>query len=313
MKQKKHHRPLSEIIPDESESSLKTIFRVVRIGCLVNIMLMVLKLTVGHLGHSEALTADGFHSLNDVAADLIMLVFVGISYREADERYSYGYGKFETFASFLISLFLIFVSVHIGMEGVESIMEFARGETLSRPELSTLVVVVFAMACKEALFRFYSRAGKKAGCKPLIANAWHHRGDALASLATLAGVSCAHFLGEKFRILDPVASIVIAVFILVPALKIMIPSFAELMDRALPAAQVGAARKIVATTPGVEGISFMRTHKNGHHLVFDVGVMVNPLLSVAQSDMIAAGIRQRLIDEFCRHIVVSVSVLPADT
>ncbi len=99
----KHHTPsLSQLLPDENKASAAAIRRVVKIGCCVNILLMILKLSAGYFGHSDALFADGFHSLNDVAADLIMLAFVGISYRAADHRFSYGYGKFERFSSFLI-------------------------------------------------------------------------------------------------------------------------------------------------------------------------------------------------------------------
>lgn len=311
MKHDKHTKPLAQLLPDETGASAKLIRRTVKIGCAVNILLMILKLGVGYFGHSDALFADGFHSLNDVAADLIMLVFVGISYREADARYAYGYGKFETFSSFLMSAFLIAVSVMIGIEGVESIIGYAHGEVLERPDVWTLVVVLFSMLCKEGLYRFYSRCGRRAESKALVANAWHHRSDALASVATLIGVTMSIFFGEQFRIFDPIASIFIALFILVPAIRMIRPAFAELMEKSLPAEESGKARKAIESVPGVKGIYSLRTRRNGHTLLFDVGIEVSPALTIAQGAEISAAIGASLKRAFCPHILLSVTTRPS--
>lgn len=311
MRHSKHAAPLAQVLPDETGASARTIRRVVKIGCVVNALLMALKLTAGYLGHSDALVADGFHSLNDLAADLIMLIFVGISYRAADDRYAYGYGKFETFSSFLISAFLIVVACVIGAEAVESIIGYAKGEELDQPDIWTFIVVLFAMACKEGLFRFYSHAARRAESKALLANAWHHRSDALASVATLVGVTFSHFFGPAFRILDPVASLVIAVFILIPAVRLFRPAFAELMERSLPAGDVARARGIVEAVPGVEGVSGLRTRRNGHHLIFDVEIRIAPHLTIEQGAAIAAAIEEALKKAYCPHIFVSVTTRPA--
>ena len=122
-------------------TNARKIRRAVCIGCIVNAVLMVLKMVTGHYGHSDALVADGFHSLNDFAADLIMLMFVGISFRGPDSRYSYGYGKFETFSTFLMSSFLIIVSLIIGYEGIESLVGYSRGMELEQPDIWTVIVV----------------------------------------------------------------------------------------------------------------------------------------------------------------------------
>lgn len=311
MRHSKHAAPLAQVLPDETGASARTIRRVVKIGCVVNALLMALKLAAGYLGHSDALVADGFHSLNDLAADLIMLIFVGISYRAADDRYAYGYGKFETFSSFLISAFLIVVACVIGAEAVESIIGYAKGEELDQPDIWTFIVVLFAMACKEGLFRFYSHAARRAESKALLANAWHHRSDALASVATLVGVTFSHFFGPAFRILDPVASLVIAVFILIPAVRLFRPAFAELMERSLPAGEVARARGIVEAVPGVEGVSGLRTRRNGHHLIFDVEIRIAPHLTIEQGAAIAAAIEEALKNAYCPHIFVSVTTRPA--
>lgn len=305
-------RSLAQLLPDESRESARVIRRVVKIGCTVNILLMILKLATGYFGHSDALMADGFHSLNDVAADLIMLTFVGISYRAADERYSYGYGKFETFSSFLISAFLVVVALMIGWEGIGSIIDYTRGEALQQPDIWTFVVVLFAMACKEGLYRFYARAGRKADSKALIANAWHHRSDAMASIATLIGVTFAHFFGPAFRILDPVASIVIALFILIPAIKLFRPAFSELMECSLPADDVAKARQIVTEVKDVESVSYLKSRRNGHHLIFDIGIKVSPTLTIEKVSEITSRIDEEIKQAFCRHVIVSVNATPLE-
>lgn len=296
---------ISDILRDETASSAHAIRRVVIIGCVVNAILMILKLCAGYFGHSDALVADGFHSLNDLAADIIMLVFVGISFRRPDSRFPYGYGKFETFSTFLIASFLIIVGSVIGIEAIEKIIDFFGGGTLEQPDIWTVVVVIVAMACKEGLFRFYSAAGRRHNTPALLANAWHHRSDALASIATLIGVSAAHFFGTPFRILDPVASLVIAVFIIVAAVRLFHPAFLELMDCSLPSDRIEIARNAIEELPGVIAED-IRARRNGHHLIFDITVNVNSDISVAKARSITEEIKTSLRKSFCQHITVNV-------
>lgn len=309
MKLFKHdHTPsLAQILPDENEDSGRIIRHVVKIGCIVNACLMILKLSAGYFGHSDALFADGFHSLNDMAADLLMLVFVGISFRNADKKYSYGYGKFETLSSLLISSFLVIIAVMITIEAIESLAAFFNGELLPKPDIWTVVVVIFAMSCKEGLYRYYSHAGRKAGSKALLANAWHHRSDAMASVATLIGVTFAHFFGESFRVLDPVASLVIAVFIFFPALRLLRPAFFELMERALPEDEIQKVTGIVKNVPEVMKILWIRSRRVGHKYVFDIGVLMDGKITVAQTQTVKSEIKRRLEKSFCPHIILSLS------
>lgn len=308
MKHDIEERKLSDILPDEGESSARAIRKVVKIGCVVNAMLMCLKLCAGYFGHSDALVADGFHSLNDLAADIIMLVFVGISYKAADSKYSYGYGKFETFSSFLISAFLIVIGCTIAFEAVETIVGYFNGEVLEQPDIWTVVVVLVAMACKEGLFRFYSYSGKKENCTALVANAWHHRSDAFASIATLIGVTFSHFFGPAYRILDPVASLVLAIFILVPAVRLFHPAFRELMERSLAESDVDKAKAVAKSVTGVEGINSIRSRKVGHHLVFDLSIKVAPSLTIKEGEEISHNVEEALKKAFCKHIIVTVNL-----
>lgn len=305
-----HGEGENEMIELLESDNTRKVRKIVGIGCAVNALLMALKLTVGWLGHSDALVADGFHSLNDFAADLIMLAFVGISFRAADKKYSYGYGKFETFSSFLISSFLLVVAVIIAIEGVESIVEYSHGVPLEKPDIWTVVVVIIAMACKEGLYRFYSSAGRRLGSRAIVANAWHHRIDALASVATLIGVTSAHFFGENFRILDPCASIVIAAFIIVSAIRLFIPSFAELMEKTLPINITDNISSIIRDCDDVMEVRDIKSRKSGHYLIIDVAVCVKPQISVEQGEIIASHIVKALKKEYGNRILPSISIIP---
>lgn len=271
-----------------------------------------MKLIIGYLGHSDALVADGYHSLNDFAADLIMLLFIGISFKKADKLYSYGYGKFETFSSFLISVFLLFISVHIALEAVESIKEYANGMILPQPDIWTVVIVIVSMCAKEFLFRYYRKGSKDTGTAALFTNAWHHRSDALASIATLIGVTFAHFLGERWRILDPCASLLLVIFIIVAAIRMLIPAFTELMDKACSPAISEKAESIVKNTPGVEKLITSRTRKNGHALIFDFTIGVDSSLTIGQAEKIVSRIEEGIKSFFGSSVIISVSTKPVD-
>ena len=158
---------LPDLLMSDDAAGSRAVRRVVITGCVVNACLMVMKLLTGWLGHSEALVADGFHSLNDVAVDIVMLIFVGISYRKASPRFAYGYGKFETLASVLISMLMIFISIMIMVSGIGSIVGYAHGEALEHPDIWTVLAVIVAMATKECLYHYYSRAGRKLDCTAL--------------------------------------------------------------------------------------------------------------------------------------------------
>lgn len=290
----------------------KRIRRVVTIGCMVNLFLMVLKLTFGFVGHSEALVADGFHSIGDVGTDLIMLAFVGFSFREPTKRFAYGYGKFETFAAMLVSGILLTVSVFIAIEGIESIRDYMAGEVLERPDIWTIVAIIFAIFSKEFLFRFYRWNGKQTRSNALVSAGWHHRSDALASLATLIGVTGAHFLGEQWRVLDPCASLVIVVFILIPACRLFFPAFRELMEGSIPKHDYEEAEEIIKKVDGVEAIKMLHTRKSGPFLIFDVEVMVDGKINIEQGYQISLAIEEALKERFGKNIRVSVTTMPKD-
>lgn len=310
MKFHSHAHNVKETLPDllasRNVSEARQIRKVVMIGCLVNAFLMLMKLGVGWYGHSEALVADGFHSMNDMAVDIIMLVFVGLSYRKANSRYAYGYGKFETFASLMIACLMVFIAVMIFLTGMESVIGYLNGETLERPDIWTFIAIIIAIACKEGLYRFYHGKGIKLDSTALRAAGWHHRLDAMSSLSTLVGVTCAHFLGEKYYVLDPIASLVIAITILFPAIRLLWPSFRELMDHSLPKADMKMALDIVTKVPGVISVDYVNGRRSGHSKIFDVKIGVARGTTVEQGDVIASDIEKRLTEAFCPHLYLTV-------
>lgn len=305
-----HDNNLSELLTEDNTVTSRQIRKIVIIGCIINALLMILKLSVGYIGHSDALMADGYHSLNDFAADLIMLLFIGISFKKADSNYSYGYGKFETFSTFLISVFLLVVCFHISEEAIERIEEYSSGEILVRPDIWTVIVVLISMMGKEFLFRYYRHGSRKTGTQALLTNAWHHRSDALASVATLIGVSFAHFLGKSWRILDPIASLVLVIFILVAAIKMLWPAFLELMDHSCPQNILDRSKEIIEKAEGVKKLIELKSRKNGHYYIYDIKIGISPDLNVVEAERIAGAIENRLIESFGKNVLISIKTVP---
>ncbi len=291
-------------------SIVSTIKRVTWIGFWVNAVLMVLKIFFGWYGHSDALVAGGVHSLSDFATDFIVLVFVGLAYKHADDSHPYGHGKYETFATLLIAVALLIVAVGLGIGGVRTIMAFVDGSVLPRPDIWTLVVAIVSILAKEYLFRYTVKAGRRINSSSLIANAWHHRSDAISSIATLVGVSASYFLGEQWRILDPVASLLIAAFIVISAVQIGRPAINELLEQSLPEDEVMRISDIIKSVGGVKGLHNLRTRRNGHTVMIDCHVKVDPYITVTEGHDIASAAESGLRDLYGYDTVITIHIEP---
>lgn len=290
--------------------SLSAIRHVTWVGFWVNAFLMVLKLAIGWYGHSDALVADGVHSLSDFATDFIVLAFVGIAYKHADSGHPYGHGKFETFATLLIAVVLLIVAVGIGWAGVQTVIKALKGEVLDRPDIWTIVVAIVAIASKEWLYRYTISVGRRVDSSSLIANAWHHRSDAISSVATLVGVTIAYVMGEQWRIVDPIASILIAVFIAISAIEIARPSVDELLERSLPEDQIKGIGERIAAVPGVKGFHRLRTRRNGHSYLAELHIKVDPDITVTRGHEIATAVENSLRDYLGHDSIITVHVEP---
>lgn len=275
-------------------------------------MLMALKLAFGFYGHSDALIADGFHSLSDFGTDFIVLVLVGIAHKGADNDHPYGHGKFETIASVIISLILICVAAGITISGIRSIVGFAYGEPLLRPDIWTLVVAALSIVAKEWLYRYTMTNARAVESEALKANAWHHRSDALSSVAALAGIALSLFLGDKWTLADPITSLIIGLLIAYSAVKISIPSLGELMETSLPADVVNKIENSIDNTAGVLYYHNLRTRRNGHSAIIDVNIHVNPRMSVAEGHAIASEVENNIRQLISGDAIIYVHVEPAD-
>ena len=218
-----------------TKSRQKSIYKVTWIGSVVNFLLLAFKFAAGILGHSAALVADAVHSLSDFATDIIVIVFVRISGKPEDEDHKYGHGKYETLATAVIGLILFAVGIGILVNGATAVGDFLKGKVLPAPSIVALIVAAISIISKEILYRYTINEGKKLNSQAVIANAWHHRSDAFSSIGTLIGIGGAIFLGEKWRILDPIAAIVVSGFIMKVAIDLLKPCIDELLERSLPA------------------------------------------------------------------------------
>lgn len=284
--------------------------RVTFVGLWINVALVAAKLFFGYWGKSDALVADGYHSLSDFVTDFIVIAFVATAYKKADKEHPYGHGKYETIASVLISLILLAVGVFIGYEGVISLIKSFNGETLPRPDIWTLYVAVFSILAKEFCYRYTMRYGRKLNSSALKANAWHHRSDAISSVATLVGVSFALFMGIKWRIMDPIASIVISAMIAVSAVKIAMPSINELLEISLPEDITRHMHDVIKAVPGVLKVHNLRSRRNGHSYIVDVNIHVNPDITVREGHAISSDVEKQLHNEFGKDMIIYVHTEP---
>ncbi len=279
------------------------------VGMTFDIGLSALKIASGILGRSSAILADGIHSISDTVTDALVYAMVRLSGKGIDERYRYGRGKYETLAAFLISIILVVVALGLMVEGVQDVWSSFHGETLERPRNIALIVGIIAVVVKESLYHYTRLKGRKTGSSALKAYAWHHRADALSTAATLLGVAGAMFLGERWRMLDPLAAIAVSVLILVLAYRLGRPAIEELLEVALPQDEQDKIAAIVTATPGVKAFHNLRTRRNGNLRVVDIHVKVDGELSVVQSHDITRSIERQLI-EALGEVMTNIHVEP---
>ena len=288
----------------------KEIYRVTLVGFVVNLILSAAKLAAGILGRSGAMVADAIHSFSDMATDIVVIVFARISSKPKDDGHDYGHGKYETLATIIISLALAAVGIGTLPSSLGSIRPIRDGGTLPRPGAVALVAAVVSIVAKEILCRYTVRVGRRIDSPSVIANAWHHRSDALSSLGTLAGIGCAYFLGEKWRIADPIAALLVAVFIFKIALDLIRTGLGELLEKSLPADVEQEILSIVTANPEVREPHNLRTRRIGASIAIEVHVRVDGAMSVALSHALTVDIEHRLRARFGAGTMIAIHVEP---
>lgn len=295
--------------PVPGEEAVRMARHVTWVGFWFNAVLGVAKVIGGIFGRSSALVADGIHSFSDFFSDIIVIMMVGIARKKPDQHYQFGHGRFEALATVILSMVLILVAVGIIYEGIVNIIKVTEGNDLPRPGWYALLIILFSIVVKEWLFHYTKRVGKRIKSEVVVANAWHHRTDSFSSIATLIGVAGSMFLGEKWRILDPVAAIVVGVFILVVAVGLAKPALNEMLGASLDKESKKAILKALKHTPGVLSYCEFRTFKNGNDGYVIVHIKVDPDISVREAHQIATNAEHRmrvsvsdLIIHPCTHI-----------
>ena len=279
------------------------------VGMACDISLSALKIAAGIFGRSSAILADGIHSISDTVTDTLVYAMVRLSGKGTDERYRYGRGKYETLAAFLISIILVIVAFGLMIDGVKDVWAALNGTTLERPHNIALIVAIIAIMVKEGLYHYTRLVGKKTCSSALKAYAWHHRADALSTVATLLGVAGAMFLGERWRVLDPLAAIAVSVLILVMAYRLGKPAVEELLEASLPKEEQDKIAEIVTNTDGVKAFHNLRTRRNGNLRVVDLHIKVEGDMSVSRSHDITRDIERRLSEQL-GEVMANIHVEP---
>ena len=294
----------------ENIARLKQINRVTLVGFFTNLILTIGKIIAGIIGKSGAMIADGIHSLSDFVTDIIVLVFIRASSKENDSNHHYGHGKFETFATMLISFALMIVGVGIFWTGFQKVVSALKGEIIEQPGFVALAAAIISILSKETLYWYTIKTGKKTNSPAVIANAWHHRSDAFSSIGTAIGISGAIYLGKEWRVLDPIAGIIVSFFIIKVAWDITNPSVKELLENSLPEKIEDEISHIIKNVSDVKGYHNLRTRKIGNSIAIEAHVKVDKDLSVEASHNIASEIEKLLRDKYGSQTHIGLHIEP---
>jgi cation diffusion facilitator family transporter len=290
----------------------KKIQKITLWGAVVNVVLTAGKIAAGVFGRSAAMVADGVHSLSDLLSDIVVVVFTHISSKEKDREHSFGHGKFETLATLIVGVILIAVGADLMGKGVRSIYAVIQGQAIPKPGYIALIAAAVSIVAKEILYQFTVKVGKKINSPVVIANAWHHRSDALSSIGALLGIGGAIILGDRWTILDPIASCAISIAIIVVAVKICMPSLAELLDTALPEEIQKEIMSTALSVNGVKDIHELKTRRNGISFIIIAHIVVDPAISVVEAHDIATDVETALKARFGQESQISIHVEPEE-
>ncbi|MBQ7073302.1 MAG: cation transporter [Bacteroidales bacterium] len=284
--------------------------RITLIGSAGNVLLVIVKFIAGVVGCSSAMIADAVHSLSDLLTDFIVLLFVGISARPQDASHDYGHGKFETLASLMVSIALIGAAIGIIVSGASKFAAWLGGADLQSPGRLALWVAVISIVVKEVMYQYTARKGRDLDSQALVANAWHHRSDALSSIGAAIGIAGAVLLGGRWTVLDPLASIVVGAMLIAVALKIMRPSLGKLTDESLSEAQESEIMGIISSFPEVSEPHNLRTRRIGNKVAIEAHIRMDGEMTLNTVHQITSEIERKLKDRFGVDTIVTLHMEP---
>lgn len=295
---------------DTDAARQKAIYRVTLKGSAVNAGLVAFKFVAGIAGGSAAMIADAVHSLSDFLTDIVVMVFVRLSNKPEDKDHDYGHGKYETLATAIIGLALMLVGVMICCNGAAETLAAVQGQELAQPGIIALAAALVSIALKEWAYRFTRAVGEKVQSQAVVANAWHHRSDALSSVGTAVGIGGAVGLGPQWAVLDPIAATVVSVFIMRTAYRLLSEALGELLEASLPESVEDDIVHMVEADPMASSVHHLRTRRIGSHISIDMHLRMPGDISLYQAHAHASAIEQRLRRHFGPDTYVNLHVEP---
>lgn len=288
----------------------KEIYKVTLVGSAGNVALLTFKFIAGFLGHSSAMIADAVHSLSDFVTDLVVLVFVSISAKPQDQSHDYGHGKFETIATFIIGLALVGAATGIIVSGGMKLIAWWGGDELEAPGWIALWAALLSIAVKELLYQYTVRKGRQLDSQVMIANAWHHRSDSLSSIGAAIGIGGAIWLGQRWTVLDPIASIVVGLMLVRVAWELLKTSIAELTECSLPAETEQEIGQIIQSFADVQEPHNLRTRRIGNRIAIEAHVRMDGSLPLQIVHERATSIEHKLKERFGTKTHVTLHMEP---
>ncbi|MBO4597675.1 MAG: cation transporter [Bacteroidaceae bacterium] len=276
----------------------RRIYNITLVGSLVNAALIVLKFAAGIIGNSAAMIADAIHSLSDFVTDIIVILFVHLSNKPADDDHCYGHGKYETIATSIIGITLLGVALKLGCDGCLKIIDFCNGKPLPSPGIIAFAAAVMSIILKEWIYIATRKVAREVNSKALEANAWHHRSDALSSVGTAIGIGGAVLLGSRWAVLDAVAALVVSVFIAQTAVKLIRQSAGELLEESLPKSTEKRILQIAGQDSMVSDIHNLRTRRIGNRIAIEMHLRLPGTITLEEAHNHASGIEAALRREF---------------
>jgi len=293
-----------------SEKRYNQGIKITLIGFLANVILTAGKLLAGIFGNSNAMIADGIHSFSDFVSDIVVIFGFRISGKPADANHNYGHGRFETLSSAAISVMLTIAGFSIAYRGFSNLILFLSGKVLEAPGIIALIAAFISIGAKELLYRYTIIVGRKINSQAIIANAWHHRSDAFSSIATSIGIGGAILLGENWRVLDPIASLLVSILIIKTGINILKDSINQFLDCAV---DIDTRNEIISISKEVEGIMNLhdlKTRKIGDSISMEFHINVLSELSVYKSHKLTERLEMKLRKKFGEKTNISIHVEP---
>ncbi len=279
-------------------------------GIWINALLTTFKLFAGVLGKSQAMLADGMHSLSDFVTDIIVLIGFKFTQKPEDACHNYGHDKYETLVTAVIGILLAAAGFGIFKTSIVYIMRVLGGNILPRPRLFTLAAAGASIILKEFLYQYTLRAGKRIKSPAVKANAWHHRSDALSSIGTLIGIGGAIFLGEGWTVLDPIASVVVSILIFKVAIEIFLPAVNELLESSLSQEEIEHIKNIIETNTKVLNFHKLRTRRIGTKAAIEFHILLDQNYDLKKAHDVATEIEEALKSDFNDKSIITIHVEP---